>query len=65
MVAISSRSGATLARSIPISPEITAWSSNAVVLAPKTHLVTDGNGLPLNIVLSPGQAHENQFAQRL
>lgn len=31
----------------------------------KIHLATDGNGLPLNIVLSPGQAHESQFAQRL
>ena len=31
----------------------------------KIHLATDGSGLPLNIVLSPGQAHENQFAQRL
>lgn len=29
------------------------------------HLATDGSGLPLNIVLSPGQAHESQFAQRL
>ena len=31
----------------------------------KIHLATDGGGLPLNIVLSPGQAHESQFAQRL
>lgn len=31
----------------------------------KNHLSTDGSGLPLNIVLSPGQTHENQFAQRL
>ena len=31
----------------------------------KIHLATDGSGLPLNIVLSPGQAHESQFAQRL
>lgn len=31
----------------------------------KIHLTTDGSGLPLNIVLSPGQAHESQFAQRL
>lgn len=31
----------------------------------KIHLATDRNGLPLNIVLSPGQAHESQFAQRL
>lgn len=31
----------------------------------KIHLATDGNGLPLNIVLSPGQAHKSQFAQRL
>lgn len=31
----------------------------------KIHLVTDGSGLPLNIVLSPGQAHESQFALRL
>lgn len=31
----------------------------------KIHLATDVSGLPLNIVLSPGQAHENQFAQRL
>lgn len=30
----------------------------------KIHLVTDAGGLPLNIVLSPGQAHESQFAQR-
>jgi transposase len=26
---------------------------------------TDGSGLSLNIVLSPGQAHESQLAQRL
>lgn len=31
----------------------------------KIHLATDVSGLPLNIVLSPGQAHESQFAQRL
>lgn len=31
----------------------------------KIHLSTDGSGLPLNIVLSPGQAHESLFAQRL
>ena len=31
----------------------------------KIHLATDGNGLPLNILLSPGQAHESQFALRL
>ena len=31
----------------------------------KIYLATDGSGLPLNIVLSPGQAHESQFAQRL
>lgn len=31
----------------------------------KIHLATDGSGLPLNIVLSPGQAHESQFAFRL
>lgn len=31
----------------------------------KIHLATDGSGLSLNIVLSPGQAHESQFAQRL
>ncbi len=31
----------------------------------KIPLATDGNGLPLNIVLSPGLAHESQFAQRL
>lgn len=31
----------------------------------KIHLATDGNSLPLNILLSPGQAHESQFALRL
>lgn len=31
----------------------------------KIHLATDGSGLPLNIVLSPVQAHESQFVQRL
>ncbi|AIA48119.1 transposase (IS4 family) protein [Serratia sp. FS14] len=31
----------------------------------KIHLATDGRGLLLNIVLSPGQAHESQFALRL
>lgn len=31
----------------------------------KIHLATDGSGLPLNIVLSPNQAHESQFTQRL
>lgn len=27
-------------------------------LGTKIHLATDGSGLPLNIVLSPGQSHE-------
>lgn len=31
----------------------------------KIHLATDESGLPLNIVLSPGQSHESQFALRL
>ncbi len=31
----------------------------------KIHLATDGIDLPLNIVLSPGQVYESQFAQRL
>lgn len=34
-------------------------------LGTKIHLATDGSGLPLNILLSPGQSHESQFAQRL
>lgn len=33
--------------------------------ATKIHLVTDGSGLPVNILFSPGQAHKSQFAQRL
>lgn len=28
-------------------------------------MTTDAGGIPLNIVLSPGQAHESQFALRL
>lgn len=35
------------------------------VFGTKIHLTTGGGDLPLNIVLSPGQAHESQFAQRL
>ncbi len=31
----------------------------------KIHLATDRSCLPLNIMLSPGQAHESQFTQRL
>ena len=31
----------------------------------KIHLATYAGGLPLNIVLSPGQAHESQFALHL
>lgn len=31
----------------------------------KIHLATDESGLQLNIVVSPGQAHESQFAQIL
>ena len=31
----------------------------------KIHLATDAGGLPLNIVLSPGLAHESLFALRL
>ncbi len=31
----------------------------------KIHLATDGSGLPLNIVLSPCQAHESKFALSL
>ncbi len=31
----------------------------------KIHMATDGSGIPLTIVLSPGQAHESQFALRL
>lgn len=49
-------------------PDITADSSQGRSrggFGTKIHLATDGNGLPLNIVLSPGQAHESQFAQRL
>lgn len=49
-------------------PDITADSSLGRSLGgfgTKIHLVTDGNGLSLNIVLSPGQAHESQFSQRL
>lgn len=34
-------------------------------LGTKIHLTTGGSGLPLNFVLSPGQGHESQFAQRL
>lgn len=46
------------------------WSATALDrsrggFGTKIHLATDGSGLPLNIVLSPGQAHESQFAQRL
>lgn len=37
----------------------------AVVLAPESPLATDGSSLPLNIVLSLGQAHESQYAPRL
>lgn len=35
------------------------------VFGTKIHLTTGGGDLPLNIVLSPGQAHESLFAQRL
>ncbi|WP_440864433.1 IS5 family transposase [Symbiopectobacterium purcellii] len=31
----------------------------------KIHMATDGSGIPLNIVLSAGQAHESLFALRL
>lgn len=31
----------------------------------KIHMATDGSGIPLTIVLSPGQAYESQFALRL
>lgn len=31
----------------------------------KIHLATGESGLPLNIILSPSQSHESQFAQRL
>lgn len=31
----------------------------------KIHLATSGSSLPLNFVLSPGQAHESQYALRL
>ncbi|MCG8711281.1 transposase, partial [Brenneria sp. 4F2] len=31
----------------------------------KIHLATDGQGFPLNILLSGGQAHESQYALRL
>lgn len=41
------------------------WVALAVVLAQKSIWRQTGIGLPLNIVLSPGQAHESQFAQRL
>lgn len=40
-------------------------SRSRVGFGTKIHLATDGSGLPLNIVLGPGQAHESQFAQCL
>lgn len=55
-------------RSSKKHPDITADSSlgrSRGGFGIKIHLATDGSGLPLNIVLSPGQAHESQFAQRL
>jgi len=48
----------------PISPEITARGALAVVML-QNPPTTNGNGLPLNIVPSPGLAHESQFAQYL
>lgn len=52
------------AKNIPISPEIIA----GVALAAVWHQNPSGyrrKWPPVNIVLSPGQAHESQFAQRL
>lgn len=49
-------------------PDITAYSSlgrSRGGFGTKIYLATDGSGLPLNIVLSPGQAHESHFVQRL
>lgn len=40
------------------------WSATALD-GTKIHLATDAGCLPLNIVLSPGQAHESQLALRL
>lgn len=39
--------------------------NNTLHYGTKIHTATDGSGIPLNIVLSPGQAHESQFALRL
>lgn len=55
-------------RSVKTPPDITGDNSlgrSRGGFGTKIHLATDGSGLPLNIVLSPGQAHESQFALRL
>jgi hypothetical protein len=40
------------------------WVALAVFLAPKSIWQLTGAASPLNLVLSLGQAHESQFAQR-
>jgi hypothetical protein len=47
------------------SPEITSLDRSCGGFGTKIHLATDGSGLPLNIVQSPGLVHESQFALRL
>lgn len=44
---------------------VTGMGRSSGGFSTKIHLATDGSGLPFNIVLSPGQAHERQFALRL
>lgn len=46
---------------IPHEPRDHALGRSRGGFGTKLHLVTDGHGLPLAVVVSPGQAHESQF----
>ena len=47
--------------SLPSEPLDHALGRSRGGFGTKLHLVTDGHGLPLAVVVSPGQAHESQF----
>lgn len=52
-------------KNILMSPEIMGWITLTVVLAPKSIWQQPQGGLPLNIVLSSGQAYESPVTLRL
>lgn len=49
----------------PEEPEDHALGYSRGGFGTKFHLLTDGNGIPLNVVVSAGQRHESQFFEEV